>query len=204
MSQQETPWSCTATVVSPPCTAAGWFHRVCLCSTAELKRRKKPSVTPGWGPARCGDAARHGHMASTFPRPPQKGLPRFGLAAERRDGEGQKRRTKEMGGKGERRKRQKENKGSERQTQSGARRQALTYKQQGEKRETERKAQCEKGANTAWKKKKKKQVNKHWNVHNLYLPVIFHPAAHLRLELNFFKPIKVLTNRGGSTAWLWQ
>lgn len=153
MSQQETPWSCTVTVVSPPCIAAGWLHHVCLCSTAELKRRKKPSVTPGWGPARCGDAARHGHMASTFPRPPQKGLPRSGLAAKRRHGEGQKKkkereRTKEMGGKGERRKRQKENKGSERQTQSGARTAG---------RNRERKAQCEKGANTAWKK----QVNKH-------------------------------------------
>lgn len=34
------------TVVSPPCIAAGWFHHVRLCLTAELKRRK-PSVTPG-------------------------------------------------------------------------------------------------------------------------------------------------------------
>lgn len=68
-------------MVSPPCTAAGWFHHVRLCLTAELKRRRKPSATRGSGPARCGGAARRGHMVSTCPRPPQKGPPRSGSAA---------------------------------------------------------------------------------------------------------------------------
>lgn len=55
-----------------------------------MKRMKKPSVTPGWGPAQCGDAARHGHTASTFPHPPQKGLPRSGLATKGRDPDGER------------------------------------------------------------------------------------------------------------------
>lgn len=64
-----------------------------LCVTAELKRRRKPSATPGWGPARCGGAARRDRMASACLRPPQKGPPHSGSAARggtRQQKEGEK------------------------------------------------------------------------------------------------------------------
>lgn len=85
MGQQETPNF--VTVVSPPCIAAGCFHCVCRRLTADRMRRKKPSVTPGSGPAQCGDGAPHGHTALAFPHPQRKGLLRSESAARWEGGE---------------------------------------------------------------------------------------------------------------------
>lgn len=88
MGQQETPD--LATVVLRPCTAAGCFHSVCLHLSADVMRRKKPSATPGSGPAQCGCAAQHDHTALTSPRPQQKGLLRSESAAKEGDKVGNK------------------------------------------------------------------------------------------------------------------
>lgn len=80
MGQQET---CDlVTVVLRPCTAAGCFHSLCLHLSVGMMRRKKPSVTPGSGPAQCDYAARHDHTALTSPRPQQTGLLRSESAAK--------------------------------------------------------------------------------------------------------------------------
>lgn len=83
MGQQET--RALVTVVLRPCTAAGCFHSVCLHLSVDVTRRKKPSATPGSGPAPCGYAARHDHTELTSPRPQQKGLLRSESAAKEGD-----------------------------------------------------------------------------------------------------------------------
>lgn len=88
MGQQET--RDPVTVVLRPCTAAGCFRSVCLHLSADMMRRKKPSATPGSGPAQCVYAARHDHTALTSPRPQQKGLLRPESAAKEGDKAGNK------------------------------------------------------------------------------------------------------------------